>query len=265
MEIDTYEKLSIFIDRWVTGTIDLLIIESEAGLGKSCLIKGKLKEKKHLAINNHITPLMNYKQLYENRDRLVWFDDVYYLLLNKLNVALLKQVCETSEIKKLCYYTTSELMGETPKAFTTSSKVLISCNSIEGNSPHIKAIKDRGFHLVFKPSRVEILHKMQEIVDSYPYLEIDEKQAIFEVIRENSKFVKEISLRTLIKGFQLYNYYKSKGIDWKEDFLKELHISEKMIKISLLMEKYDNDLERLKEWGWSRQTFYIYKGLVEKV
>jgi hypothetical protein len=206
---------------------------------------------------------MNYKQLHQHKDKLIWFDDVYFLLLNKLNVALLKQVCETSELKRLCYHTTSDLIGETPEEFTTTSKVLISCNGIEGSNPHIKAIKDRGFHLVFKPSRAEILNKMQEIVKAYPYLESDEKQAVFDVINENSKHIKEISLRTLIKGFQLYKYYKKKGIDWKEDFLKELKIGEKLVKINLLMERYDNDIDRLKEWNWSRQTFYVYKKEIE--
>jgi hypothetical protein len=54
MEIITYEKLTLFIDRWIAGTIDLLIIESSAGLGKSSLIKEKLKQSEHLAINSHI-------------------------------------------------------------------------------------------------------------------------------------------------------------------------------------------------------------------
>lgn len=263
MEVNTYEKLDVFIDRWIAGTIDLLIIESDAGFGKTCLIKDKLKGNQHLLVNSHTTPLMNYKQLYENKDKLIWFDDVYYLLLNKLNIALLKQVCDTTETKKLCYHTTSELIGDIPLEFTTSSKVLISCNCIEGNNPHLKAVKDRGFHILFKPTRTELLQKIREVSLNYPLLEEGEKEQVLSLIEYNSKFIRNLSLRTLIKGFQLFQFYKMKGIEWREDFLKELAISEKMVSLNQLLVKFDNDTDRLKEWNWSRQCYYTYKKMVE--
>lgn len=263
MEVTTYKKLSTFVDRWITGTIDLLIVESEAGLGKSHLIKEKLKEAEHLAINSHVTPLMNYKQLFLNKDKLVWFDDVYYLLLNKLNVALLKQICETKDVKKLSYYTTSELIGDVPETFTTSSKVCISCNCIEGNNPHIRAIKDRAFHLSFRPTRAEIINKLQEVSLNYPLLEDKEKEEVLNLIESNSRNIKNLSLRTLIKGFQLYRFFKLKRVDWREDFLRELGLNEKMVSINELLVKYNTDTDRLKMWRWSRQSFYNYKKLVE--
>ena len=263
MEVNNYEKLEVFIDRWISGTIDLLIVESKAGLGKTELVKSKLREVKHLSVNSHTTPLANYKQLYANKDSLVWFDDVYYLLLNRLNLAMMKQLCETSDTKKLCYSTTSELIEDTPQEFNTTSKVLITCNSIEGNNPHLKAVKDRGFHLVFKPTRKEIICKMQEIALAYPLLEDKEKQEVLSIVEYNSNNIKELSLRHLVKGFQLYRYYKLKRINWREDFLKELGLNEKMVTMNKLLVKYDSDKDRLKEWHWSRQSFYNYKKEIE--
>jgi hypothetical protein len=263
MEVTTYTKLETFIDRWIAGTIDLLIIESKAGMGKSHLIKDKLKNSEHLAINSHITPLMNYKQMYEHRHQKIWFDDVYYLLLNKLNIALLKQICETTETKRLCYHTTSELIGDVPEEFTTSSKVLITCNCIEGSNPHLKAVKDRGFHIEFNPTRQEIISRLQEVSQNYPLLEDKEKEEVLNIIEANSKYIKDLSLRTLVKGFQLFQYYKQKGVDWQEDFLKMLGLSDKMVRMNELLVKYDNDNDRLTEWEWSRQTFYTYKRLAE--
>jgi len=264
MEIDTYEKLSIFVDRWISGTIDLLIIESEAGLGKSHLIKEKLKETNFMAINSHVTPLANYKQLYFNRNKLVWMDDVYYLLLNKLNVALMKQLCESTEVKRICYHTTSELIENVPQEFTTTSKVCISCNAIEGNNPHIRAIKDRAFHIKFVPTRAEVISKLQEVSSNYPLLEAGEKEEVLSLIETNSRNIKNLSLRTLIKGFQLYRFFKLKQVDWKEDFLKEIGLNDKMIKMNELLVRHDSDKERLNSWQWSRETFYKYKKLCEE-
>ena len=265
MEVETYEKLEIFIDRWIAGTIDLLIIQSEPGLGKSHLIKEKLKQAEHLAVNSHVTPLANYKQLYTNKNKLVWFDDVYYIFLNKLNITLLKQLCETTEVKKVCYHTTSELIGEVPQEFTTTSKVLISCNEIEGNNPHLKAVKDRGFCITFIPTRKELLQKMREVAINHHLLEDSEKQEVLNLIEYNHKNIKNLTLRDFVKGCQLYQYYKLKGIDWKQDFLNMLGLKEKLVKMNELLVKHENDKERLTEWKWSRQTFYCYKKLAETV
>jgi len=259
MEVNTYSKLSTFIDRWVSGTIDLLLIESGAGLGKSYLIKEKLKGKQHLAINSHITPLENYKQLYQNKDQLIWYDDITFLLLNPLNISLLKSTCESQEIKQVSYYTSSSLIGDVPKKFTTSSKVLISCNSVEGKNPHVRAIKDRSFHIKFKPTRKELLLRMQEISMNYPLLADKEKEEVLNLIEYNSKNIKNLTLRSLMKGFQLYRYYKQKKVDWKEDFLNELGLNEKLVQMNELLVKYESDVDRLKEWGWSKQTYYTWK------
>ena len=53
------------------------------------------------------------------------------------------------------------------------------------------------------------------------------------------------------------------GTEWKEDLLKELGISDKLIKLNELLVKYDSDLDRLKEWTWSKQTYYAYKKMVD--
>ena len=260
--IKTYDKLNIFLDRWLSGTIDLLIIESEAGLSKTHTAKERLKGIPHLFINSHVTPLENYKQLYEHRGELIWYDDVSLLLLNAIQVSLLKQVTDTHIKKVISYFTTSELIGNAPNKFVTMSRVLITCNKLDGENPHIKAIKDRGFFVKFEPTRKEILNKMNEVVTTYPLLEPSERQEVLQFIKQHSKHMKQLSLRCLVKGFQLYNYYKMKEICWKEDLLKELGLSEKLIAINQLLINYNTDEERLKSWSWSRASFYNYKSLI---
>ncbi|MBI3051033.1 hypothetical protein HYY74_01105 [Candidatus Woesearchaeota archaeon] len=262
MIVRTYEKLGVFIDRWVAGAIDLLIIESPAGLGKSTLVSQKLKGVPHLAVNSHITPLECHKRLYEYKDELVWFDDVSLLLSNRIQVSILKQVAETQPVKTICYYTTSELLEDVPMKFRTSSRVLISCNSIEASNQHIEAIKDRGFFIRFLPRRQEVISKLREIAESYSYLESEEKAEVLQLILASAHHCKNLTLRTLVKGFQLYQYYKLTGIDWKTDLLAEMGIDDKLITLNELLTKHGNDIERLKEWQWSRQTYYSYKKLL---
>lgn len=263
MIVRTYEKLDLFIDRWLSGTIDLLIIESEGGLGKSHSVRQRLKGIPHLAINSYVTPLMNYKQLYYHKDKLVWYDDVDLLLTNGLQIALMKQVCETTSVKTLCYRTSSSLIEDIPMDFKTTSKVLITCNEISGDNIHLRAIKDRGFYVRFKPTREEILAKMREVTLNYRSLEDSEKEEVMSLIEYNVKNCKNLTLRSLVKGFQLYEYYKMKGADWKEDLLKELGLNENLVSMNELLAKYSKDIERLKHWKLSRQSFYKYKAMAE--
>lgn len=263
MIITTYDRLNIFLDRWISGTIDLLIIESDAGLGKTHSVRERLKDIPHLFINSHVTPLENYKQLYDFKDCPVYYDDVTMLLLNPIQISLLKQVCDTHKTKTISYYTTSDLIEDVPNKFTTTSRVIITCNRVEGDNPHVKAIKDRGFFLRFEPTREEILNKMQEVTKNYPLLEPNERQEVLDFIRQHHLNVRRLSLRGLVKGFQLYNYWKLKGVDWQEDLLKELGISEKLVVMNQLLTTYDNDQERLQHWGYSRASFYNYKQIAE--
>ncbi len=91
------------------------------------------------------------------------------------------------------------------------------------------------------------------------------KEEVLNLIESNSKNIKNLSLWTLIKGFALYRFYKLKDIDWREDFLKELGLNEKLVKINELLVKYESDKERLKGWSWSRQSFYTYKLVCQEV
>jgi len=262
MIVKTYEKLNTFIDRWVSGSIDLLLIESDPGLGKTYQIRQKLKKVRHLSVNSHITPLQTHRQLYEHKDELVWFDDITMLLYNKIQLSILKQLADTTPLKTLNYYTSSLRLGDVPMKFMTGSKVLISCNRVEGSNTHIAAIKDRGFSIKFEPTQAEIIAKMKEATANYKFLLPKEKEEVLQLIIKNARHCKNLTLRTLIKGFQLYDYYNLTKIDWQQDLLAEMGINDKLISLNTLLGKHSSDVDRLKEWQWSKQTFYSYKKLL---
>jgi len=266
--VKSYDKLKDYVQMWVDGYTDLLIIEGSAGMGKTSMVKEVLYENRDKAraicINSHITPVMAYKTLYENRDKLIWYDDIYQLLINQLNVSILKQLCETREVKKVSYYSTSKQLEkeQVPLEFNTTSRVLITCNAVSGNNPHVMAVKDRGFHIVFKPTRNELINHLQTVSIGYDLLDDKGKEEVLKVIEYNSKFIKNLSLRTLIKGFQLYKHAKLTNRDWLPDFLDLLGIDEKLKVVTELLNKYNTDKDRLKEWEWSERSYYRYKAII---
>ena len=101
ISITTYLELSSFISAFGDGHLNMLVVCSRGGLGKSETVQRAL-EGDPVIISGHETPLDLYGKLFDGRDRLVVFDEIDGLLANAANVGLLKQVCETREKSSGC-------------------------------------------------------------------------------------------------------------------------------------------------------------------
>jgi hypothetical protein len=84
------------------------------------------------------------------------------------------------------------------------------------------------------------------------------------LIKEYSKFC-EFSLRTFVKGLDLYKECKGKEISWKNILLNEMKINPKLVLLNELLQKYIQEKERIDEWemkGYSKRSYYDYKNLL---
>lgn len=249
------------------GNADLLIIESRGGLGKSRLIESIMSEGTYLRILSHITPMQMFILGYKYKNLPIIIDDCDGLLNSEETVSLLKMFCETIETKEIAWLTTHNLLNQLsiPQRYETKSKVCILTNDFKELTKKISALKDRGWHIEFKPSDEEILNKIKEIIpQTTSKLSYEEKLKIFNLIKTYSKFC-EFSLRTFVKGIQLYEECKNKEVDWEKILLNDLKINPKLVLLSGLLENNSEDKARIKEWenqGFSKRSFYDYKNLL---
>ncbi len=193
-QINTYQKLRKVIREFKKGTFDFLIIIGSAGIGKTHNTKQILK--KVCYINSHSTVLGLYQQAYENQDVPLWFDDVEGLFEKDKMIGLLKQLCETNDIKEI-QYNTSWNMEETkdlPKHFETRSKVIMTSNSITRlKNRGVQSLLDRAIVINFNPSKEEISNYIQKyLTDIYD-----------KSILDNLNVQDSFSLRDYIKTVQL--------------------------------------------------------------
>jgi len=267
MIIKTYSELAFFVNMFKNGNSDLLIIESRGGLGKSRFIESVMSEESYLKILSHITPMQFFILGYKYKNLPIIVDDVDGLLNSDETVSLLKMFCETTETKEVAWLTTHNLLNQlsVPQRYETRSKVCILTNDFRELTKKISALKDRGWHIEFKPSDSEILNKIKEII---PLVErkisFEEKLEVFNLINQYSKFC-EFSLRTFVKGVHLFKECKNKEIDWKSILLNDLKINSKLVLLSSLLENYKEDKERVSEWekeGYSQRSYYDYKRLL---
>lgn len=249
--VTTYDELKFYIEMFRDGNTDLLVIEGDGGIGKSFMVDDMMKEIPHLKILSHVTPLELYCQGYSHRDVPLVFDDTDCLIQNPLHVSLLKQFSETSKYKEIQYQTTSEILKErnVPLKYTTRSRVLIITNDFRYITKHVKSLINRGFHVKFLPSLEEIMKVIKRIGNN---------QEIHKFLEKWYKFG-SVTLRTYKKAESLYAQDSSK---WKERIVKEMEINPKLIEIDKLLQQFDNDLQRLEKWKFSRASFYRYKSII---
>ena len=267
MLIKTYSELAFFVNMFKNGNSDLLIIESRGGLGKSRFIESVMSEESYLRILSHITPMQFFILGYKYINLPIIVDDVDGLLSSDETVSLLKMFCETTETKEVAWLTTHNLLNQlsVPQRYETKSKVCILTNDFRELTKKISALKDRGWHIEFKPSDNEILNKIKEIISGVEKkISYEEKMEVFNLINQYSKFC-EFSLRTFVKGVQLYKECKNKGIDWKSILLNDLKINPKLVFLSSLLENHREEGDRIEDWekeGFSKRSYYDYKNLL---
>lgn len=257
--VTTYKELEFYIKMFRDGNADLLIIESSGGLGKSSSVDKVMQETKHLKVSAHTTPLQFYILGHEYKNCPVVLDDVDSLIINKENISLLKQFAETKEVKEISWFSTTKILTDEdiPQKYETRSKVMIICNCFSIFNKNVSSLTDRGFHIIFKPTKEEVINKIKEIAKSYKVngVNLDE---IIEIIENYSKFA-NISLRTFVKGIFLYKQDKE---SYKTRLLQEMGINPKLIFLDRLLQQFQTDQERLEKWneyGYSRATYYRYK------
>jgi hypothetical protein len=234
LKVFTYQELEEYIKAFGDGNISLLIIRSDGGLGKSHIVKTILNGD-GVFFNGHATPLSIYLTLYEHPDSKVLFDDVDSLLLNKINVGLLKQVCELNKDKVVRYSTTVKIDDKKIEPeFKSNNKACLLCNDLREVGRNLKALLSRAVYLDFVPTNEEILKKLMSI----ELLDVE----ILSYIKININNIKSMSLRLYYKLLEI----NLSGLDWKDYLHRQYFLSEK----DLLIKKI-KDLpvdQRNKEW-----------------
>ena len=254
MEVKTYDELQEYVEMFKTQNIDLLIIMSRGGLGKTTTLKNTLGKNDYVYINTHSTPLRTFQLLYEKRDCPVIFDDIEHILKNPTFVSLLKALSDTSQVKELHYSTTSKSIGSVPETFATASNVCILVNEFSIKNPILAPLVDRGHYIEFNPSKEEIIKKIEEVAKSQSIAKSE--MCVLDFIKENGNKIDKLSIRTYVKALQLHTYDSSK---WKERFMQEIGFDEKAIQYLKLKSKYKTDNERIAHFKWSRATYFRVK------
>jgi hypothetical protein len=206
------------------GTIPSTIITGQGGLGKSHTVFAALKRagkiniddaeigarfdeglstKSYTVVKGFSTAKGLFRTLYENKNRLVVFDDCDSVLKDPVASNLLKAALDSYDKRVITWNAEASFGGddELPKSFIFTGGVIFISNMPMYKIP--QAIISRSLPADVSMTRSEIIERMATIVKSDDFLagyEMEHKQDALNFIAANAHRpeIKEINLRTLI-------------------------------------------------------------------
>jgi len=211
IKIRSFEIPQHYIRMCCRGLSNLLIIESEAGLGKTFMVLNTARqEKKEFAyLNSKITELAFFKFIYKNRNKLVILDDTN-ILNNDIILNLLMGMCWESNGKRIInWVTTSPKLGDVPETFEFKGQIIILTNK---TTPKIEVLKTRGNYYKLQFSYREKISIMKSIAKK-PYKDLSLKERKFvlkKLIEKTDETSKNFNFRTLMKAYNFFIYNRKK-------------------------------------------------------
>jgi hypothetical protein len=266
ISLATYAELDLYLAKFATDELGLVLLLGRHGTGKSESVKRALGvtssldcadgtgQRKVLYVEGHMQPYGLYWHLWEHRNLPVVLDDLDKLYADADCVRLLKPLCNTEPIKRLTWLTNVTLTAnDVPSSFTTTSNVVLIANEWRTANPNVRALEDRAIILHFDPTNAEIHRRVGDWF---------EDMEVYRFIARLLPSIKALSMRHYRKGSQL----RRAGLaDWRKSLLQMVLPDHRLA--SFLSLQYEPALnsegEKIKRFakvtGCPRATYFRLK------
>jgi hypothetical protein len=201
-----FEYLVQLVTLVATSVPTSLVVVGSGGLGKSFTVFETLKshgleeDQDYAVCKGFSTPKSLYRLLYENRDKIVVFDDCDSVLANPTAVNLLKSALDTTPARMVCWRT--EQGGDDdsslPPSFRFEGKIIFI-----SNLPLMKisqAILSRALTVDVTMTADEKIMRMRYIAESvYPEVPLAAKLEVIDLLEELKHECRDLNFRTMLK------------------------------------------------------------------
>lgn len=212
---ETVERAENLIRIVAKGTMLGCILIGPAGMGKTHTVEKCLDELdvKYEKLGGHISLAGTYEFLWENHNKLIFFDDVSQIINNAEIMELLKQAMNSGEKLRVLNYRSKGVLGpKVPSKFVFDGKIIMTFNTMEANNPNVKAITSRAPVVEMKFTHEEIIKAMYQMAENkqyWPELTEDEKVVIAHEIEEYTDSSMDVDLRKFGHACNFYNSFKT--------------------------------------------------------
>lgn len=233
---ERFDFLSQFVTMVAKRTAPSLLVTGEGGLGKTFTVRAALKaygledasvaiglssdttlsekesRKLFTVVKGYSTAKGLYRTLYENRNRIVVFDDCDSVLRDPVSLNLLKGALDSYDQRIISWNAESFGDDDLPRSFEFKGGVIFISNMSQYKID--QAVKSRSMCVDLSMNAEQKIERMGEIIKSSEFLpEFDKKikKEALSFLSENKDIARELSFRTLISVAKVAN----EGGDWK--------------------------------------------------
>lgn len=233
---ERFDFLTDFVNMIADRTSASLVVTGEGGLGKTFTVNKALKDaglssttdmvgfgsddnlfeeqsrKLYTVVKGYSTAKGLYRTLYENRNRIVVFDDCDSVLKDPVALNLLKGALDSYDRRIISWNAESFGDDDLPRSFEFKGGVIFI-----SNLPIFKvdqAIRSRAICVDLSMTAMQKIERMGAIIKTDEFLpeyEMSVKESALKFLGEMKDEAKELSLRTLISVTKV----AGRGGDWK--------------------------------------------------
>jgi hypothetical protein len=229
---ERFEFMEDFVSMVADRTSPSLLVTGEGGLGKTFTVNKALKanhlqdisdlgelevgvtindKKFYSTIKGYSTAKGLYRTLFENRNRIVVFDDCDSILRDPVALNLLKGALDSYDKRIICWNAESFGDDDLPRSFEFKGGVIFI-----SNMPIYKvdqAVRSRCMSIDLSMNTQQKIERMEAIIkgEFLPDYSMKVKNQALEFLKEMKDQAKDLSLRTLIAVTKV----AGRGGEWK--------------------------------------------------
>ncbi len=233
---ERFDFLTDFVNMVADRTSPSLLVTGEGGLGKTFTVNKSLKDaglknaaelvgfgtddnlfdeqsrKLYTVVKGYSTAKGLYRTLYENRNRIVVFDDCDSVLRDPVALNLLKGALDSYDKRMISWNAESFGDDDLPRSFEFKGGVIFI-----SNLPIFKvdqAVRSRAICVDLSMTTAQKIERMSAIIKTDEFLPdytLEVKENALKFLGEMKDEAKELSLRTLISVTKV----AARGGDWK--------------------------------------------------
>lgn len=211
-KFDFMERLVTMVAKKQTPSC---VITGEGGLGKTYSVQQVLKregleEDDYVRISGYSTAKGLFITLYENREKLIVFDDCDKVLTDEVARNILKGALDSYE-KRVVHWITSIPNPDLPSHFEFKGSVIFISNLSQARID--QSLISRSMTIDLTMSIQEKLERMENLLPNLcPEVPMERRKACLNLIKHLVPGIKDLNMRTLLKAIKLSN----NGEDWQE-------------------------------------------------
>lgn len=199
-----FKFLEKFIGMVVDGENASALVTGRGGLGKSHTVKKTIErrnlvlDKDYVIIKGYSTPKALYVTLYENRDKLVVFDDCDSILKDGNALNLLKAALDSYDTRTISWLSKGFIDDGLPNSFDFEGQVIFISNLPAASID--QAIRSRSITVDLSMSMEDVFERIRAILpDILPEYDMDIKSEVLNFIIAHAKEATEINMRTMLQ------------------------------------------------------------------